>query len=83
METKNNLDAIARTLNRLNIEKHHEVPPHSPGGGGLLLIWKSDIEVYVLVSTNNYIDTIINYKGNTFQTTFVYGEPDHTKRYAI
>ena len=83
MKTKNNLDAIARTLDWLNIEKHHEVPPHNPGGGGLLLIWKSDIDVFVLVSTNNYVETIINYQGNIFQTTFVYGEPDHTKRYAI
>lgn len=29
------------------------------------------------------IQTCISYKGIAFQSTFVYGEPDHTKKLAI
>lgn len=77
------MEMISKTLDWLNLEKHFEVPPHSPGGGGLLLIWKKDIEVSITRSSQNYIDTKIAYKGNTFQSTFVYGEPDHTKRIPV
>lgn len=82
-ETKNDMDMISKTLNWMSLEKYHEVPPHSPGGGGLFLTWKKDINLVVLSATQNYINTTISYKGNTFQVTFVYGEPDHTKRYAV
>ena len=83
METKNNWGMISKTLSWLNLEKHYEVPPHSPGGGGLLLIWKKDIEVSVTNATQNYIDTMISHKGISFQSTFVYGEPDQAKRFAV
>ncbi|CAA7018492.1 unnamed protein product [Microthlaspi erraticum] len=56
------------------------VPPHSPGGGGLDLYWKQGMELAVMSSSDNYIEAMITYKGKSFITTFVYGEPDHSKR---
>ncbi|KAF8057323.1 hypothetical protein N665_1258s0004 [Sinapis alba] len=65
------------------MEKHHIVSPHGPEGEGLFLAWKNKVEIKVLSSSNNFIDTEITFKGVSFQTTFVYGEPDHTKRQAV
>ena len=56
---------------------------NGPGSGGLFLIWNNDIQLTVRASNKNYIDTLIVQKGVTFQITFVYGEPDHTKRAAV
>lgn len=59
------------------------VPPETPGSGGLFLTWKPDIKLTVLKATKNFIDTKITHKGVSFHTTFVYGEPDHSKRLAV
>ncbi|CAA7040352.1 unnamed protein product [Microthlaspi erraticum] len=59
------------------------VPPHSPGGGGLALYWKSHITLSISSSCDKFIEASITYKGKTFLTSFVYGEPNHTKRKAI
>ncbi|KAJ0261902.1 Alpha carbonic anhydrase domain-containing protein [Hirschfeldia incana] len=83
METKNNQEVVLEKLKWLSIEKYHVVPPNSPGGGGLFLIWRKEINLTVRTSTKNFIDTVIEDKGKTYQVTFVYGEPDHTKRHLI
>ncbi|CDY34449.1 BnaC01g21840D [Brassica napus] len=83
METKNNLETVKKKLQGLPLDNNHEVPPNSPGSGGLFLIWKNDIQLTVRTSNKNFIDTLITEKGITFQVTFVYGEPDHTKRLAV
>ncbi|CAA7020450.1 unnamed protein product [Microthlaspi erraticum] len=59
------------------------VQPHSPGGGGLALFWKQEIDLTVLSSCQNYIEASVTYKGKRFITHFVYGEPDHSKRKEI
>ncbi|CAL9230658.1 unnamed protein product [Arabidopsis halleri] len=59
------------------------VSPHSPGGGGLALLWKQHIDLEVLSACSNFIDTRIRAEGKTFFASFVYGEPDKTKRKAI
>ncbi|CAN6975658.1 unnamed protein product, partial [Brassica rapa subsp. trilocularis] len=59
METKNNSEMVLDTLKWLPIENHHAVPPQTPGGGGLFLIWKKDIDLTVRTSTKNFIDTVI------------------------
>lgn len=41
------------------------------------------MEVSVLSASQNFIDTRVTSKGKSFLATFVYGEPDHTKRNAI
>ncbi|XP_013751397.2 uncharacterized protein LOC106453727 [Brassica napus] len=83
METKNDLDMIKKTLHWLPLDNYHEVPPNSPGSGGLFLTWKNDIQLTVRASNKNFIDTLITEKCMTFQMTFVYGEPDHTKRLVV
>ncbi|KAG2274085.1 hypothetical protein Bca52824_056640 [Brassica carinata] len=74
---------VKKELPWLKDENNCFVPPHSPGGGGLVLSWKKDIELTVLSTSNNFIDTRITSKGKSFLATFTYGEPDHTKRQAF
>ncbi|CAL9240671.1 unnamed protein product [Arabidopsis halleri] len=59
------------------------VSPHSPGGGGLAILWKDHIELETLEACPNFIDTHIKAEGKSFFATFVYGEPDKSKRKSI
>ncbi|CAA7062275.1 unnamed protein product [Microthlaspi erraticum] len=83
METKNNEDFITKHLPLLDFSNRFLVPPHSPGGGGLALYWKTDVDLLITSSSDNFIDAKISYKEKMFVTTFVYGEPDNTKRKAV
>lgn len=83
METKNPDEVVLKKLQWSNFSNHLLISPHSPGGGGLALYWKQHIELEVLSSCHNFIDTIIKAEGKTFHTTFLYGEPDRTKRKLI
>lgn len=83
METKNPNEKVLKDLQWLNIESFHSVPPETPGGGGLFLSWKNDVELIILSATKNFINTKISFKGKSFHTNFVYGEPDQTKRQEI
>lgn len=74
---------VCKELEWLQANNYFAVPPHSPGGGGLFLSWKKDIDLQVLSSSHSYIDATIIYKGKSFHTTFVYGEPDQSKRYQV
>ena len=67
----------------MNYFAHHLVPPHSLGGGDLALLWKQEVEVKILSTYNNLIDTHIKDAGKNFYVTFIYGEPDKAKRKAI
>lgn len=80
METKQTDEMVEKKLTWLHDQTHFSVPPHSPGGGGLFLSWKNNIDLSVLSSSHNFIETEITTKGITFHAIFVYGEPDHTKR---
>ncbi|CAN7014865.1 unnamed protein product, partial [Brassica rapa subsp. trilocularis] len=55
-------------------------PPIRPNSGGLALFWRHDIDLHVLSSSKNVIDTIITHKGATIFVTFVYGEPEVPNR---
>ncbi|CAA7049076.1 unnamed protein product [Microthlaspi erraticum] len=83
METKNNEEFINKEVPLPEFGSKFLVPPHSPGGGGLALFWKQEVELTVLSSCDNYIETTVTYKEKIFITTFVYGEPDHSKRKGI
>ena len=83
METKNSDDVVRKELDWLLMENDYIVSPHSPGGGGLYLAWKKEVEITINSFTNNFIDTSVSYKGTSFHATFVYGEPDHTKMHAV
>lgn len=80
METKNTDEKVKSELNWLTEENNFFVSPHSPGGGGLFLSWKKDIDLTIKQSSHNFIDTVIVSKGKSFHATFVYGEPDQSKR---
>ncbi|CAA7044705.1 unnamed protein product [Microthlaspi erraticum] len=82
-ETKNHDDVVLQTLQCEEYTSHHLVPPHSPGGGGLALFWKQELEIEILFTCQNFIDTHINAEGESFYTTFVYGEPDQSKRQEV
>jgi len=83
METKNSNDFVLKALKCLNYTESLLVAPHSPGGGGLALPWNTNIAIKVLSESQNFIDTTIEAEGRTFFATFIYGEPDKTKRKAI
>lgn len=79
-ETKNPDDYVSKTLDWMNFPSKHLVSPHCPGGGGLALFWKHEIHLEIVSSCKTFIDTVIKYKHNTFCATFIYGEPDQSKR---
>lgn len=49
----------------------------SPTGvsGGLILLWKSDIDLEIIASSSNFIDTKLTSARASFHFTFIYGEP--------
>jgi len=83
METKNPDAATLKSLSWMNYPSHCLVPPHFPGGGGLALLWKQNLEVTILSTSQNFIDSKIKAEGKSFFATFLYGEPDRTKRKEI
>ncbi|KAL0001342.1 hypothetical protein SO802_015123 [Lithocarpus litseifolius] len=53
-------------------------------GGGLVLFWRSTIDVTVTGFSKNYIDAIINKnKENEWRFTRFYGEPETQKRFEL
>jgi len=80
METKNPSDFVLQTLSWMGYASNFLVPPLSPGAGGLALFWKSNIPLEVVNSCQHYIDTTTVAKGRLFSATFLYGEPDQSKR---
>lgn len=80
METKNPDDFVLKELDFLDQYKRILVPPERPNSGGLALFWKNDLNLTVLSSNKNVIDTEITHKGNFFFGSFIYGEPDVSKR---
>lgn len=83
METKNVNDVVITSLQGLRFPNNFMIPPHSPGGGGLALFWNPEVQVEILGSCQNYIDTRIQAEGKFFFATFVYGEPERAKRKQI
>ena len=80
METKNQSDVVYSKLEFLKDYHSLLVPPHGVGGGGLALFWKAEMEMDIISSNDNYIDTRIKFQRASFLATFVYGEPDQSKR---
>lgn len=83
METKNQESMVLKELECMQLDHHYIVPPHSPGEGGLYLGWKKELTVSILSASDNYIDAKILHKGKSFQATFVYGAPEHSKRQEV
>lgn len=83
METKNPEGVVLKAVEGLNFIHSSIVPPHGHGGGGLALFWKQDIEIEIISSCDNFVDTKVTSHGNVFFATFVYGDPDQGKRKAV
>ena len=83
METKNTDDKVLKELEDLSFDHHFLVSPHSPGGGGLALMWTNEVSISILSSSHNFIDTSVTYKDTSFNATFTYGEPDVSKRQLV
>ena len=43
-------------------------------------MWNQYIELEILSANSNFIDTSVKVEGKQFFVTFVYGEPDKTKK---
>ena len=57
------------------------IAPKLNRGGGLVLFWRSSIDVPVVGSSKNFIDAIINRnKEDDWQFIEFYGEPETHKR---
>lgn len=82
-ETKNPDDFVLKETEELNFDSHFLVSAHGHGAGGLALFWRKDLNLQVLSSSQNHIDTKIAYKNLTFYSTFVYGTPKIPKRLEV
>ena len=80
METKNPNDFVLKKLDHLHYECNHLVPPTGHGAGGLALLWKHELKLQILDSNPNVIDTVIEYEGKKFYSSFVYGNNDKKLR---
>lgn len=78
-KTKNQDDFVTKELKDLNLEKQFLVSPITPGSGGLALPWKKVVDVSINSSNPNFIDSLISFKGKSFNGTFVYGAPNISK----
>lgn len=83
METKNPTEMVLPTLDHLDYECHHLVPPTGHGAGGLALYWKQQLSVSILSSSANCIDTIIVFEGKSFHASFIYGNTDRAMRQVL
>ena len=83
METKNSDNYVLQELQDLSYPHHTLISPHGVGGGGLALFWSQEVAISILSSSHNFIDTIVSFKGINVNATFVYGEPDISKRATV
>lgn len=76
-------DMVLKETEELNFDSHFLVSPHGHGAGGLALFWRKELNLHVLTSSQNHIDTRITYKNTTFYSTFVYGAPEIHKHQEV
>ncbi|KAG2320946.1 hypothetical protein Bca52824_014159 [Brassica carinata] len=79
METKNQDDAIFPLFQNSDLSNHFTVPPIGLAGG-LSLSWRDDIQVEILYSSANIIDTRIFALGSSSFVSFIYGAPNPADR---
>ena len=79
METKNQDETVLKLFRKTNLTNHFTVPPVGLAGG-LLLSWRDDIQVDILYSSSNIIDTRIEAYGTSCFVSFIYGAPNPADR---
>lgn len=79
METKNEDATVTSAVHELGYNNLFTVPPLGLGGG-LALFWKDGIDISILSSSANFIDSQVTFKKSVSTITFVYGAPHKEKR---
>lgn len=74
MDTKNQDNVVFHVLQWMGYANKFTVPPTGLSGG-LALLWKDDVDLQILDSSPNFIDTKLTSASASFHYTFVYGEP--------
>lgn len=74
METKNQDDFVLNVFNWMGYAHHFTIPPNWMSGG-LALFWKEEVQVDILESSANHIDTNVTFKSSSSYVTFIYGAP--------
>lgn len=74
METKNQDEFVLQVVQWMGYANHFTVPPQGLSGG-LLLLWKDDVDLQVISSSPNFIEAKSVVKGKEATITFVYGHP--------
>ena len=78
-ETMNQDEVVLRHFHKTEYTSHFTVPP-SGTGGGLSLSWKPEVQVDILSSSSNFIDTSISMFQRSMMVTFIYGSPRQENR---
>ncbi|KAF8102830.1 hypothetical protein N665_0193s0013 [Sinapis alba] len=82
-ETKNPNETVLSKLEELEYDFHFLVSPTGHGAGGLTLLWNQSVNLEVLSSTSNLIDTVIVYEGKKIYASFTYGDTNKPVRRAF
>lgn len=81
-ETKNGRDYLENLCSNMRYFNLWTVDPVGIGGG-LALLWKEEVKVFVLSSNSRMIDTQITWKGKSLFLTGVYGDPVRSERWKV
>lgn len=79
METKNQDEAVFKHFRGSAYTNHYTVPPIGLSGG-LALSWTDNVHVDVLYSSQNIIDTHVQFNGKSCFVSYVYGAPQKENR---
>lgn len=74
---------VLKKLQHLRYDCHHLVSPTGHGAGGLGLFWKQELNLQILDSSAHVIDTLIEFEGKKFYSSFVHASTDRNLRNSL